>query len=383
MTIPRVIVSTDYDYVIVGGGFYGCCLALYLRSISKRILLVEASDQLMQRASRVNQARIHTGFHYPRSAVTAVKSMLLHRRFLRDFPDAVVDNFQMLYAISSKRSKVTAKKFYRMFRDLGAPIEPASADQMALFNSNRIEAAFQCFEVAFDYSVLKQQMFEKLVAAGIEIRLSTELKTLSESTGRCVAGLSDGSEVTGRYLFNITYSQINTILEKANLPKAQLKHEIAELALVEPPKELNGFGITVMDGPFFSFMPYPSENLYSLTHVRYTPHESWTDASHIQNPYMHFERKSRESRYAFMLRDAERYLPCLSGAEFRKSIFEVKTVLLKNEQDDGRPILYQQVPKTSRIISILGGKIDNIYDLFDLVRRTDIEFLNAHDKFVV
>ena len=116
MTTPR---NTHYDYIIIGGGFYGCCLALYLRSISKRVLLVEAADRLMSRASRVNQARIHTGFHYPRSAITAVKSMLLHQQFLKDFPDAVVDDFQMLYAIARRRSKVSAKKFYRMFRDMG------------------------------------------------------------------------------------------------------------------------------------------------------------------------------------------------------------------------------------------------------------------------
>ena len=69
----------DVDYLIIGGGFYGCCLALYLRSISDRVLVVEAADRLMTRASRVNQARIHTGFHYPRSALTAVKSMVLHQ----------------------------------------------------------------------------------------------------------------------------------------------------------------------------------------------------------------------------------------------------------------------------------------------------------------
>ena len=34
----------DVDYLIIGGGFYGCCLALYLRSISDRVLVVEAAD---------------------------------------------------------------------------------------------------------------------------------------------------------------------------------------------------------------------------------------------------------------------------------------------------------------------------------------------------
>jgi glycine/D-amino acid oxidase-like deaminating enzyme len=129
----------NYDYVVIGGGFYGCCLALYLRSISRKVLLVEASPSLMNRASRVNQARVHTGFHYPRSAITAVKSMLLHRRFLRDFPEAVVDDFQMLYAIPRRRSKVSAKKFYRMFRDMGAPIQPALPNHRALFDDEMIE----------------------------------------------------------------------------------------------------------------------------------------------------------------------------------------------------------------------------------------------------
>ena len=64
----------QYDYAIIGGGFYGCCLALYLRSLSSRVVVLEANDKLLNRASRVNQARIHSGFHYPRSVLTAVKS---------------------------------------------------------------------------------------------------------------------------------------------------------------------------------------------------------------------------------------------------------------------------------------------------------------------
>jgi hypothetical protein len=84
-----------------------------------------------------------------------------------------------------------------------------------------------------------------------------------------------------------------------------------------------------------------------------------------------------------MLRDAQRYLPCLEVATYRRSIFDVKTVLLKNEQDDGRPILYHRKPETSRVISILGGKIDNIYDLFEAVKSTAPEFGALHSGFVL
>jgi glycine/D-amino acid oxidase-like deaminating enzyme len=372
------VLGKDIDYLIVGGGFYGCCLALYLSSISNRVLLVEAADGLMTRASRVNQARIHTGFHYPRSALTAVKSMILHQRFIQDFPEAVIDDFQMLYAIARRRSKVSANRFHRMFRDIGAPIKPASASQTALFDDSMVEAVFACNETAFDHSILEKLLSERLISAGVEVRLSTRLVGLTDQKTGIVASLSDGSEVRSRYAFNITYSQLNTILDKAERPRAQIKHELTELALVTPPPELNGIGVTVMDGPFFSCMPYPSENLYSLTHVRYTPHESWIDEFGKQAPHTLSPDNLPQSRAAHMVRDGQRYLPCLKHTKYEKSLFEVKTILIKNEQDDGRPILYHQKPADSRIISILGGKIDNVYDLFDLVQRTGPEFANAN-----
>jgi hypothetical protein len=137
-----------------------------------------------------------------------------------------------------------------------------------------------------------------------------------------------------------------------------------------------------MDGPFFSAMPYPSEQLYSLTHVRYTPHDSWADNAAARDPYRHFAAMEPESRYAFMLRDAQFYLPCMAGATYRRSIYEVKTVLIKNEGDDGRPILYHRSPEASRVISILGGKIDNIYDLLEAVKDTSGEFAPLDTGYV-
>ncbi|MGV8954569.1 MAG: FAD-dependent oxidoreductase [Cypionkella sp.] len=369
------------DYVVVGGGFYGCCLALFLRSISQRVVLIEAGDVLLGRASRVNQARVHTGFHYPRSALTAVKSMILHDRFARDFPEAVRDDFQMLYAIARRRSKVSAKRFYRMFRDLGAPIAPASAGQAALFSNDLVEEAFACREMAFDYSALRTLMQERLGAAVIDVRLNTKVEAITDGATGVVCQLSDGTDISAAYAFNVTYAQINDVLAKAALPPALLKYEVTEIALVTPPDELAGFGITVMDGPFFSCMPYPAEALHSLTHVRYTPQQSWVEDG--LSPYDRLIADPKQSQARHMVLDSKRYVPALADAIYQRSLYEVKAVLLKNERDDGRPILYQRSPSHSRVISILGAKIDNIYDLFDLVRQTEPEFKAAQDGFVL
>jgi glycine/D-amino acid oxidase-like deaminating enzyme len=373
---------TFVDYLVIGGGFYGCSLALFLRSVSKRIVLAEAGDNLMDRASRVNQARVHTGFHYPRSALTAAKSMVSHRRFAKDFRNSIKSDFQMLYAIASRRSNVSAKRFFRMFEAMGAPIAHANPSQSALFDPNRIEATFACTEYAFDFSVLRRHMAERIGMVGIDLRMNARVEGLEARDDGVVAHLASGDEIHARYVFNVTYSQTNAVLRSGGLPEVGLKHELTEIALIRRPAEMQGCGITIMDGAFVSAMPYPSEDLYSLTHVRYTPHISWTDAETPYSAHEVFARTRPESRHRHMLLDGERYVPCLSHATWVNSMYEVKTVLLKNEKDDGRPILYQRQPRDARVISIVGGKIDNIYDLFDLVRLTQPEWAAAHDGFV-
>jgi hypothetical protein len=66
-----------------------------------------------------------------------------------------------------------------------------------------------------------------------------------------------------------------------------------------------------------------------------------------------------------MVRDAARYLPAISAARYEASLFEVKTLLGKNEVDDGRPILFHRDARLPQLCSVLGGKIDNIYDILD------------------
>jgi hypothetical protein len=134
----------------------------------------------------------------------------------------------------------------------------------------------------------------------------------------------------------------------------------------------------VMDGPFFSSMPYPTEKLYSLAHVRYTPHFSWVDSSKDLSPSQITDHLPKVSRWRHMVQDAKRFLPCMEGVRYRHSLFDVKTVLLKNELDDGRPILLHRHPESPRIYSVMGAKIDNIYDLFEVLPQINSSWRDAH-----
>lgn len=371
--------QTDFDAVIIGGGFYGAAIAIYLsRSRGlQRILLVEKEEALLTRASYNNQARVHNGYHYPRSFTTAYRSRVNLPKFVHDWPLAVRQDFTKLYAIARRNSKVTARQFQRFCRDIGAAIEPADASLQALFEPRLIESVFLVEEYAFDSTKLTDWARRELQDHGIHVRLDTRATRISRRSGDTLAvGLAPGTggaeEVSSRYVFNCTYSGINQFSGDYPGTAMSLKHEITEMALVEAPAALNGLGITVMDGPFFSMMPFPARGLHTLSHVRYTPHLHWSDDRGV-DPYKKLADYDRGTRIDRMLRDVGRYLPSISGARYVESLFEVKTVLVKNEGDDGRPILFERHVDLPGCYSILGGKIDNIYDALEKLDSEIIE----------
>lgn len=156
--------------------------------------------------------------------------------------------------------------------------------------------------------------------------------------------------------------------------QTELKQEITEMALIRVPSILEHVSVTVMDGSFFSVMPFPTSGLHTLSHVRYTPHLHWEDSSQI-NPYEKFRQYDQQTRVDRMARDASRFLPALSDAQYVDSLFEIKTILVKNEADDGRPILFEKYSALPGFFSILGSKIDTI---FDAIEKIDAE-LNKNE----
>ncbi|WP_171233804.1 FAD-dependent oxidoreductase [Ruegeria sp. HKCCA4812] len=378
---PEPAGAADFDVVIIGGGFFGCALSLLFRSMTDRILVIERDAELMTRASAVNQARVHSGLHYPRNFVTAQRSLKNFPIFTDAFRSCIQDDFEMLYAIARRKSHVQANRFEAMYKLMGAPIRRASPSQSALFDTTEIEAVFTCQEYAFDWTRLRQHLRARMTKHDVPVWFETEAHRVRKTkSGHLEVDLSNGATVGAKTVFNVGYAQLNTLLRNSGLDLYPLKHEMVEIALVTPPAELNHLAVTVMDGPFFSVMPFPAEGAYSLSHVRYTPQASWIDTPAGPSAYEQFEQLQHHSRWRHMVNDAARYMPCLAGIEWQQSLFDVKTVLLRNEFDDGRPILMDEHEQMPGLFSILGGKIDNIFDLFEFLqaRRPDWAALSPH-----
>jgi glycine/D-amino acid oxidase-like deaminating enzyme len=169
---------------------------------------------------------------------------------------------------------------------------------------------------------------------------------------------------TCQRVYNCTYSSLNAILAASGASVIPLKRELTEMAHVEPPPELEGLGVTVMDGPFFSMMPYPSRpGLCTLSHVRYTPHCAWFDSPGAAPLDGNELRDGYATRFPHMVRDAARFLPAIAGARYVESLWETKGIMPRSEQDDSRPILFRESPELPGLHSVLGAKIDSAYDV--------------------
>jgi glycine/D-amino acid oxidase-like deaminating enzyme len=368
-------VDESCDVAVIGGGFYGLYLADYLAAGAGRVVVYEREPALMRRASYANQARVHNGYHYPRSVLTAVRSRVNFPRFVEEFRPAIDSTFDKVYAVGRRFSKVTANQFYGSMRRIGATIQPAPKPVRALFDPAYIEDAFLTREYAFNSAVLRDLMAERVRRAGVEVRLGTAVRAVRAGPGNSVRVEVEGPNGAGvaaaSHVFCCGYAQLNKPGVGGGLQPVPLKLELTEMALVEVPERLRGFGVTVMDGPFFSLMPFPERGLHTLSHVRYTPHAHWYDGGGEYQPaYDVFDRLPRRTAFPHMVRDAARYLPAIAGCRYQDSLWEVKTVLPSSETDDSRPILFRPHFGMPNYHLVMGGKIDNVYDIVDVVGKT-------------
>ena len=366
--------------VVIGGGFFGMYISEHLAYKGYQVILYEKESDFMQRASYRNQARVHNGYHYPRSTLTALRSKLSFPKFAKEFESCIDSSFDQYYMISSILSKTSSNQFLNFCHRIGIICNPAPKSIISLTNPYFVEDIFSVKEFVFDSQKLKKLMIDRIQNVGVESRLNRNIQSIKRKNKRLIVStysLNTGENeiIDTDMVFNCTYSMTNNVINNSELNFIPLKHEMAEIILTQVPEELHGIGITVMDGPFFSIMPFPSKGIHTLSHVRYTPHYEWVDINkknykstdkHLNEYKTKFHRRSS---WTYMIKDASRYIPLLSKSKYIESILEVKTILPMSENCDSRPILFKMDHGLKGFHNVIGGKIDNIYDIIKVIEK--------------
>lgn len=355
---------TDFDVIVIGGGFYGCCIALHLSHHFKRVALFEKEDGILKKASSINQARVHAGYHYPRSLLTATSSFRNYTRFTHDFHDAIIDDVQHIYAVTKYATKTSVNQFYYFFKKMGAYITPLHDTlKWELFNSSLIENAFFVHESIYDWVILKKILLDRLHHAGVNVFFNQEILRIEQRESALGVINQHNDFFSAKKIFSCVYADANQLRMNSHLSTIPFKYQLAELPLIKPPPILQKRAITIMDGQFFTMLPYPTKDCHTVGHVRYTNHCSWTDPALVNQ----IRTQKKQSNFIYMKKDAARFMPQLADIENQESLYEIRTLLQNTQHDDGRPILFYEDKKIKNFFTVVGGKIDNIYDILDFI----------------
>jgi hypothetical protein len=366
------MIKGSYDRVVIGGGLFGAYSSLILGKLGHKVLLVEQSPKLMGRASFVNQARLHTGLHYPRSIVTARESLGYYTKFRERFPAAVFD-FNQIYAIASHNSKTSSHDFQDFVNRLGLDFEAIDPDKY--FNQGAVEMAIKVEEPTFDAQILREQLSIEIESdPNIELCLGTAVIGGELSSEGSSISLSDGSKIDTSGVVIATYAGINTIRQSLGLEALPLSFELTEIVLGSVSHEMSGMGFTVMDGPFWSMMPFGNSGSVSLTSVGITPlrksrllpifpcQSLRTGCTPMRLSDCNTCHVKPSSGVAHQVQQMNLFLKNQDFFTPTKSLLTVKSTLNTTEVDDARPTLIQKEPD-SKTWTVFSGKVSTLFDL--------------------
>ncbi|MDX1912671.1 MAG: FAD-dependent oxidoreductase [Saprospiraceae bacterium] len=369
-----------YDFVVIGGGIFGCYAALYLAGRGAKVAILEKESRLFQKASLVNQARLHGGYHYPRSIATAAMSDEHKTRFTEEHRAFVHHTFEKFYAIDRYGSFTDGLQFERFCAFLRIPCEPVTDHE--LFNYNRLEALYRTVEHSFDPVLLGNYYRESVAKTpGITVFTRTLLQK-ADVQGKYWQMEAHGSSsqilnLEAPTVINATYAATNAVNRIFGVNDLALTHEISEIAFVHSP-QFGDRGLTVMDGPFGSIMPYGLSGLLSLSSVAYTHHKISFDAlprfdcqlpdtdpaCRPEAPGICTECSRRPvSNAPKMLAQMRQYFADQVQFSPLFSYFTIKSKLKASHIDDGRPTEIALLSKQPRFYCLFAGKINSIYEV--------------------
>jgi hypothetical protein len=347
-----------YDVAIIGAGIFGAEIAIKAKEAGLSSILLEAKNDILQGASKNNQNRLHLGFHYPRDIETGRQCIKGFNAFKDKYSDCINDNFINAYFVSSNNSFVTSEQFQNHAIALDVPFKEINLKDFPLKIDN-VNYGIECEEVVYDCSILRDLVKSHLKLNHIEISLNHKVDNVSKNLDLYKICSSKKSPIYAKSVINCSYSDINFITNQLGFEASKNQYEYTVVPIVE--LDIPKVGVTVMDGPFMTLLPYGKSNDFLLYHVENSViarensiffNQSW--GSPKTAPFKEVDKKIFFNK---IIKDSMSHLSFLKKAKLKGFLEGPRMVLSKNDKTDARPSIVKKYDET--YITVFSGKIDH------------------------
>lgn len=314
---------------VIGAGVYGCTIAIELAQAGHSVDLYELHRDLLHGATRANQGRLHSGYHYPRSPETAKAALVDAERFAARFPDAIDRSNRHYYCIAAD-SKTGYEAYRRFCNSLGKlyhQVEPELVHSCGF--------GVQVDEALIDFTKLREQLRRELR----ESRVSVHFNTLAHPNS-----LDHGAVIRATY--------------GRSFP-SRLRYEVTEVVRIELGPHYAKKSFVILDGEYVSLDPIPGTRFHMLYDVAASVHAVSEGSVEVPEHLLPLLDRgpvlTEHNRADMMLSKARRFFKRIGLPVYQGSLFTVRAVLPGVDATDERPTL---VHHDGRSIHVLSGKID-------------------------
>lgn len=350
------------NIAVVGAGIFGSISAVKLSQYGHNVTLFDTMPDILQCASKINQYRLHSGYHYPRSIETVVQSFLGAKSFKSEYRSALLSSIYDHYYAIECDSLIDYPEYEDFMDQCGLQYENISTDPdkwKSWISGDHIRAIYKVKEDSIDIDELRRILKRQLGFAGVVLSLNNTVD---------INKLNDFEVI-----INATYANSNLFVPDDQ--RIDYQFEICEKPIVTLSPEYEHKSIVIIDGPFGCIDPYLPMQRHVMGHVEHAIHHrsighfpdippeyrSYLNSSVVYKRPLTNIDKFKESM--------ARYFPSIER-EFNHmgSMYTIRTVLPKREHDDARPSYITK--HSDRLYSIFSGKIGTAVDIADELVNT-------------
>lgn len=363
------------NVAVIGCGIFGAEIALKAKLLGLSVEVYEAKNDILSGASANNQNRLHLGFHYPRDLETGKQSIRGFAAFKKKYEGSIQEGFLNAYFIANKGSLTSPSDFLKFSEMLGVSYKIISPKNFPI-TVQGADTGILCEEVVYDCGVLRDLIWQHLRREQINVVLGERAIKIAKTAEHYQIDFQNHAPVFADVVINASYGDINRLTEQLGHAISERLFEYTAVPIIK--LDIPKVGVTIMDGPFMTVLPYgKTENflLYNVEHSLVAKDiASQMDSTWLKPASAPFFSVDKARYFEKMISLCKKFVPALEHSAVVGFLEGPRMVLARKEDSDARPSIVTGYDNDG-YFTVFSGKIDHcMWVADDVGQRLKVKF---------